>query len=114
MVNPQTGKIASYEEIWRDEDVGEVDTVLFAKNTEGTTWRARVGRWQVTLGRGTDGIFGAWRVEKCEEGWKIMDLTDNDKMKLLLEGHDLAGWVEGTTVEWDAEEWVVLERGSRS
>lgn len=57
MVNPQTGKMASYEEIWRDEEAEEADTVLFVKNVGGTTWRACVGRWQLALGRGIDGVF---------------------------------------------------------
>jgi Protein HRI1 len=114
MVNPRTGKRASYEEMWREEEAGEADTVLFVKNVEGTTWRACVGRWQLALGRGTDGRFWAWRAEECEEGWKITDSTESDRVKFLPEGPDLAGWIEGATVEWDTEEWVVLERGRSS
>jgi hypothetical protein len=113
MVNPRTGEVTPYEEVWNDEETGEVDTVLFVKNVGGTTWRARVGKWQLALGRGTDGRFWAWRMEEGKEGWKMRNSTDDDTagivVKLLPEGRDLNGWVEGTTVTWNSEGWVVLE-----
>ncbi|KAF8235061.1 hypothetical protein L208DRAFT_1258955 [Tricholoma matsutake] len=114
MVDPRTGKMASYEETWRDEEAGEADTALFVKNLEGTTWRAWVGRWQLALGRETDGKFWAWRAEECKEGWMIKDSTEGDSVKLLPNGRDLARWVEGAIVKWDSEEWIVLERGRSS
>jgi hypothetical protein len=114
MMNPGTGKMASYEEVWKDEETGEADAVLFMKNVEGTTWRARVGKWQLALGRGIDERFWAWRAEEGTEGWNIRDSTESDTcgnaVKLLPEGSDLDGWVEGTTVTWNTEGWVVLER----
>lgn len=111
MMNPQTGRIAPYEELWRDDEAGVTDTVLFVKNMEGTTWRAYVGTWQLALGRGKDGRFWAWQAEKCGEDWKTRASTQGGIIKLLpTEDQELATWVEGATVNWDAEEWIVLER----
>ena len=112
MIDPRTGKVTPYEEVWKDEEAGETDTMLFVRNVQGTTWRARVGKWQLALGRGTDGRFWAWRAEEGKEGWITRDSTESDVhgVKFLPERGDLIGWVEGATVKWNTEEWIVLER----
>ncbi|KAJ6524492.1 hypothetical protein B0H19DRAFT_898240, partial [Mycena capillaripes] len=61
MVNPATGILTPYEEIWRDE---ECDEAVFVRNVEGSVWRARVGEWQLALGRTVRGEFWAWQAQK--------------------------------------------------
>ncbi|KAK0216042.1 hypothetical protein IW262DRAFT_1276706 [Armillaria fumosa] len=87
MVNPATGNITAYEEIWREETS---DQFLFVKNDEGTTWRARAGRWQVALGRDSDGKFWAWQAEKDENGaWVMKNSTENAKQHADLLPDDM-------------------------
>ncbi|KAJ6598683.1 hypothetical protein B0H10DRAFT_1826065, partial [Mycena sp. CBHHK59/15] len=62
MVNPATGRVTAYEEVWRDEESG---AALFVRNAAGTVWRARVGDWQLGLGRWRGGgPFWAWQAER--------------------------------------------------
>ncbi len=57
MENPSApGRVAPYEEIWHDLPAGGAG-VLIAANRERTVWRARIGVWEVGLGRGENGEF---------------------------------------------------------
>ncbi|KAF8172825.1 hypothetical protein K438DRAFT_1851199 [Mycena galopus ATCC 62051] len=47
MVNPATGILTAYEEIWRDEECSEA---LFVRNIAGSVWRARAGHQEKLLG----------------------------------------------------------------
>ncbi|KAF7326933.1 Sodium nucleoside protein [Mycena venus] len=69
MVNPATGILTPYQEIWRDE---ECDDAVFVRNVAGSIWRARAGPWQLALGRTAQGVFWAWQAHKSgsgEDGW---------------------------------------------
>lgn len=73
MINPATGQMAKYEEVWRDEKSGKC---LFVRNLQQTAWYARVGRWHLGLGR-DDEDFWAWRAF-CDEDsgvWEVKNLT---------------------------------------
>ncbi|KAF8064125.1 hypothetical protein FPV67DRAFT_203492 [Lyophyllum atratum] len=114
MVNPETGKITPFEEIWLDEEEKDAETVLFLKNDSGTTWQARVGGWEIALGRAKDGVFWAWQAEKLGEEWTIRYSTTS-----VVHGHivhlpnnrEVEDWKEGSIVEWAKDKWEVLERG---
>ncbi|KIY73975.1 hypothetical protein CYLTODRAFT_485106 [Cylindrobasidium torrendii FP15055 ss-10] len=74
MVNPATGQMTAYEEIWRDE---EAEDWLFACNTSESAWYARVGRWHLGLGR-TESDFWAWQARLGEDDkWELLDSTPN-------------------------------------
>ncbi|KAG6908467.1 hypothetical protein DXG01_004470 [Tephrocybe rancida] len=115
MVNPDTGKMTPFEEVWRDEEEMDGASVLFVKNTLGTVWQGRVGNVQIGLGRAADGVFWAWQAQKELDGaWVVKHSTSSvvkEKIAFLSE-HQLTGaWEEGSSVEWEGEQWVVLERG---
>ncbi|KAF9460448.1 hypothetical protein BDZ94DRAFT_1311463 [Collybia nuda] len=112
MINPETGKVTAFEEIWKDEEVVDVEAVLFVRNTAGTKWQARVGRWQHAMGR-KDGIFWAWQGEKENNGnWTVRYSTDvGVAVKWLPMNEDTDDWVEGSMVQWEGDNWFILERG---
>ncbi|TFK37664.1 hypothetical protein BDQ12DRAFT_151671, partial [Crucibulum laeve] len=41
MINPETGKMTPYEEIWEEEELEEDTRALFIKNAIGSAWYAR-------------------------------------------------------------------------
>lgn len=107
MVNPATGNMTLYEEVWKDE---EHETGLFIREKSGASWQARVGEWQMALGRNTDGVFWAWQAARYEDGWRVVYSTDVAEADMLPE--DIDDWVEKSTVEWAGKEWEVLEGSS--
>jgi len=110
MVNPATGVVEAYEEIWREE---ECHDGVFVRNVASSVWRARVGTMQLALGRtpGPKCEFWAWQAEKSGEGWVVGYATpglDAEVADYFLP-EDCSGWQAGSTVEWRGETWVVLE-----
>ncbi|KAJ6553966.1 hypothetical protein DFH09DRAFT_1166349 [Mycena vulgaris] len=70
MVNPATGALTAYEEVWRDE---ESASALIMRSVASaalpvSVWRARVGDWQLALGRCRGGEFWAWQAERNGRG----------------------------------------------
>ncbi|KAG5641121.1 hypothetical protein DXG03_005961 [Asterophora parasitica] len=118
MVNFETGKMTQFEEIWTDEEETDGQTVLFVKNASGTTWQARAGNWQLALGRAEGGVFWAWQAEKTPGGeWQTRYSSKSGKegrgAVFLPEDGALEGWEEESSVEWEGDVWVVLERGRK-
>ncbi|KAG6843951.1 hypothetical protein H0H87_011457 [Tephrocybe sp. NHM501043] len=115
MINPETGKMTPFEEIWRDEEEMDASSVLFIKNTLGTTWQGRVGNAQMGLGRGRDGAFWAWQAEKeANSKWVVRYATrntDKERITYLPDYQETVEWKEGTSVKWAGDMWVLLERG---
>lgn len=112
MVNPDTGIMTRYEEIWSDEELEGVQAT-FIKNGAGTRWQASVGNWQMGMGR-TDGKFWAWQATKNSSSgqWSILFITpkmvDEIPLKFLPEIFD-SEWVEGSEIVWEGERWNILE-----
>jgi hypothetical protein len=116
MLNPETGLLAAYEEVWEDVHIEQHATVTFLRNKAGTVWRARVGHWELAMGRrpgGNDGeAFWAWQgAFKIGEGvWELVYKSGNIGEE---EGRHLPGevteWVEGSDVQWNADVWAILE-----
>ncbi|GLB44103.1 putative protein HRI1 [Lyophyllum shimeji] len=113
MVNPDTGKMTPFEEIWRDEEETDGRTVLFMKNILGTTWQARVGNWEIALGREKNGVFWAWQSAKLGGEWTVKYATTSVGYEHIAHLPDNPDWEEGSSVEWAGDKWVVLERGGR-
>lgn len=117
MINPATGKMTPFEEIWLDEEEKDGRTVLFIRNAAGTAWQARVGNWEIALGREKDGVFWAWQAEKLGGEWTIKYSTTSvvhERVAYLpddRDAKDAKGWEEGSSVEWGGDTWLVLERG---
>lgn len=111
MVNPLTGLLCPYEEIWKEEGSEEG---LFIRNTRMTKWQARVGARQVGLGRGEAGRFWAWQVERDPDTltWKVGCSTEGAErlVGFLPEGGSRTErWLDGDRVGWNGDEWDVIE-----
>jgi len=105
MVNPATGKMTSYEEIWRDETFD--DGALFLRNVSSTIWYARIGSWQLALGRDFSGNFWAFQAHLLDLKWTTVHSTSG-AVKLLPD--DTSNWVEGKEVQWNGDQWLILEK----
>jgi hypothetical protein len=107
MINPATGILTSYEEIWRDE---EHTDAVFVRNAAGSVWRARAGPWQLALGRNAVGEFWAWQAQKnaSEEVWTRRFSTHLGVGSEEYLPEECLRWEQGSAVEWGGERWLVL------
>ncbi|TFK37599.1 hypothetical protein BDQ12DRAFT_147656 [Crucibulum laeve] len=121
MINPETGKITPYEEIWEEEDLEEDARALFIKNAIGSAWYARVGRWQLAMGRmPKDNAFWAWQARRnkvegssneAEDEWTLLYATPGvDRTTVKFLPKNIPEWQEGSAVEWNGELWDVIEK----
>lgn len=96
MVNPATGGMGAYEEVWRDVDSGG-DRGLFVRRVDGTAWQGRVGEWQLGMGRDGTG-FWAWQAKREGLGeWEIVHGSG-------------VGLVNYLPDKWAGDkDWIVLE-----
>lgn len=111
MLNPETGRIESYEEVWRDEEVPSGARVMLAvlprSEGEGTVkgvW-IRVGRWCQGVAEDDQGrvVASRWRFD---EGAWAEAVTYGDASSLPVpKGCAL----EDTTVSWNGLSWIVEE-----
>ncbi|KAJ7584353.1 hypothetical protein C8J56DRAFT_150322 [Mycena floridula] len=106
MVNPATGVMTRYEEIWRDQ---HEESILIIRDLEESSWYARAGRWQLAIGRSISGDFWAWQA--CKEGqddkWTVQHSTDGAEAQFLPNA--TKEWKHGLTVDWAGQSWLVLE-----
>lgn len=109
MVNPATGKMTPYEEVWID---GDEAPGLFVSRS--SAWQGRVGNWQLALGRDDD-VFWAWQAKRAESGgWNLVYSTDAGKsverlVNFLPEGEASKDWKADSLVSWKGEIWKVIE-----
>ncbi|KAF8154059.1 hypothetical protein B0H34DRAFT_720127 [Crassisporium funariophilum] len=116
MINPATGKIGAYEEVW--EDIAENPlSSLFITNCSGNKWQAQVGDWQVAMGRDKEGGFWAWQAARDGKDWKIIYNTDAslrqssnlDLYLFLPEERQNLEWSEGSSINWNQDTWIIIE-----
>ncbi|KAJ3850627.1 hypothetical protein EV368DRAFT_44889 [Lentinula lateritia] len=110
MMNPETGKLTAYEEVWQDES-SDSDQAIFLRNVTNTSWYARVGHWQLALGRNSAGVFWAFQAHSIDEDWIVvhnLGVTASEKVTFLPE--DTSHWAEGKVQEWNGDRWLVLEK----
>lgn len=100
MVNPATGTVAEYEEIWQEEEAPDATIV---RRLDGGVWKAYVGRWQLEVGRDERGCW-AWQARQVEGGqWEVLHRTENaPAAEVLPFGH-------ADLVEWAGVDWEILE-----
>ncbi|KAF9063824.1 hypothetical protein BDP27DRAFT_1231430 [Rhodocollybia butyracea] len=106
MVNPATGKMTAYEEVWRDEHPTDNKTLLL-RNLAQTSWYGHVGGWQLALGRDSRGVFWAIQARMVDRKWEVIHAT---RSGVTLLPEDTSKWVEGSEVEWNGDQWLVLEK----
>ncbi|KAJ3744904.1 hypothetical protein DFH05DRAFT_1542957 [Lentinula detonsa] len=109
MVNPETGKMTAYEEVWRDNISFVADEAVFLRNASSTGWYARVGCWQLGLGRNCTGNFWAFQAHLIDQEWVVLyrsGMTDG----VTLLPRDASDWAEGAEVNWNGDRWLILER----
>jgi hypothetical protein len=108
MINPETGVITPYEELWKDD---EAEESIFLKNESGTAWYAKVGSFQLGLGRHeSDGKFWAWQAEKLEgTGWVIRHSIGKDMATTNCLPDDTSAWQSVGKIQWAGESFSVLE-----
>ncbi|KAF5314276.1 hypothetical protein D9619_011849 [Psilocybe cf. subviscida] len=108
MVNPETGKMTAYEEIWEEPRLESV-SAMFIRNVAGTVWHARVNQWQIALGRDAEGRFWAWQaVKRAGSEWDVIYAT-GDKSRVHLLSKETENWKKGEKQAWDGDMWVVLD-----
>ncbi|KAL0950326.1 hypothetical protein HGRIS_010296 [Hohenbuehelia grisea] len=114
MVNPETGKMTDYEEIWEDidHDCGNGSSSLFLRSDDSRTWQARVGDYETAMGRHEDGAFWAWRAKRSDgnEAWKLIRAVGDGPVNHLPGPELTKDWELGTTVNWSNSNWTVLDK----
>ncbi|KAJ7075636.1 hypothetical protein B0H15DRAFT_791555 [Mycena belliarum] len=113
MVHPATGTMTPYEEVWRDEAGAAALIVRNGSAEAASVWRARVGNWQLALGRRAAGGFWAWQATRSGPGeaWTRVHSTElGTRQELGYLPEDGCGfeWPVGSLVEWAGERWEVL------
>ncbi|KAL1738611.1 hypothetical protein HDZ31DRAFT_50717 [Schizophyllum fasciatum] len=101
MVNPDTGALTDYEELWREEEASHATIV---RRGDGRVWKAHVGNWQLEVGR-DDRSCWAWQA--CWRGgsanWHVLHKTENvGEATFLPDGHH-------RLLEWARDYWEILE-----
>ncbi|KAJ3891579.1 hypothetical protein GG344DRAFT_65309 [Lentinula edodes] len=110
MMNPETGRLTAYEEVWQDES-SDSNQAIFLQNVKYTSWYARVGHWQLALGRDSAGVFWAFQAHSIDGDWMVvhnLGVTNSGTVTLLPE--DTSHWAEGRVLEWNGDRWLVLEK----
>jgi hypothetical protein len=99
MINPATGRITPFEEVWTDEEVAEG---ILISTLDHTQWRARAGPYEVAIGR-NGSRFWAWFAIDGSIRWLCGIKTS--EIKLL--GDLTTEWKPGHDYEWNHESWHV-------
>ncbi|TRM60000.1 hypothetical protein BD626DRAFT_506143 [Schizophyllum amplum] len=100
MINPETGRYSPYEEVWQEEAVAS--DVAIVRRRDGQIWKARVGDWQLEVGRDERGCW-AWQARRPDGCWEIVRITKNASAPYFLPNDRVA--VE----EWAADGWEIIE-----
>ncbi|KAK4333915.1 hypothetical protein RTBOTA2_002634 [Rhodotorula toruloides] len=113
MVNPETGKIAAYEEVWRrlplSQDDGPPRIVILecvGDEADGKAFVGRVGDYKLGMVDGAGG-FGVVRRERGDGVWRAVCATGAGRLLPTLDG--VQEYVEGHTVQLAGRAWRVLE-----
>ncbi|KAJ8489728.1 hypothetical protein ONZ45_g13472 [Pleurotus djamor] len=119
MVNPETGLMTSYEEVWDDEDSDHC-VFITRKGDDASceeAWHGLVGEYQAALGRTSSGVFWAWQAKWEGKAWVVKHRTassislEPSGITFLPRNVNLLGWSDGDDIEYGAAKsrWRVLE-----
>lgn len=108
MVNPTTGKVEQYEEVWRDEKVPRgaraVAAVLIKNEKIQGVW-VRVGRWCQGVVDVGDGKVNASRWMFQESEW--VEVERYGQADWLPSPHGCT--LQDTYIRWGNDDWTVEE-----
>jgi len=107
MINPDTGGLMPYEEVWRTVPVEGAGIVLLESLGEGDkTFVGRIGKWFQGIGT-RDGVVSAMRQEFVDGKWEVRFLMGSSDVVPLIEGE--CSWKVGEQVEVGGRRWKVLD-----
>ena len=107
MLNPRTGSMMPYEEIWRDLPVqGKSLVLLKSMGDIDKAFIGRIGVWFQGIGT-ENGVVNAAR-RKYEGGeWRtVFSIGTDQSLPLIFEQH---GWKKGDEIEIAGRWWKVLD-----
>jgi hypothetical protein len=106
MMNPNTGVIMAYEEVWRDVPVeGSGMVLLESIGEKDKTFVGRIGK--LLQGIGTkDGEVCAARYELSGDRWeKVYGIGNEDMIPVFQDN----GWMDGDEVKIAGRVWKVVD-----
>jgi len=107
MVNPSTGVLMAYEEIWQSIPVaGEEVILLESVGDNDKTFLGRIGIWFQGIGT-KDGKVNAVRAELKKGKWERIFVFGDEKMVPLCPGTE--GWRTGDVVQVEGRWWTVRD-----
>jgi len=106
MMNPTTGQIMAYEEIWRSLPCTTDNVVLLeSSGDKDKTFLGRVGKWFQGIGT-TEGQLNAVRQEYGHGTWRTVFSIGNMGRVPLIIGE--VGWKVGEEIELGDRKWKIL------
>ena len=111
MLNPDTGRYSSYEEVWRTLPTsGSGFVLLESKGERNKIFLGRIG--DVFQGIGyVNGLIHARRLVKTPNGWEEKFLVGDAKVIPIVEEKE--EWKAGDEVNFAGRVWKVLDKDSR-
>lgn len=109
MMNPETGRIMAYEEIWRTIPVdGKRFILLESSGAKDKTFIGRIGNYFQGIGT-TDGRINARRSELINGNWEVLFSIGDENTLPIIEEQE--SWKEGDEIEFQRRLWRILDCG---
>lgn len=106
MMNPATGQIMAYEEIWRSLPCATDNVVLLeSSGDKDKTFLGRIGKWFQGIGT-MDGQLSAVRGEYIQGTWRTVFSIGNTERVPLIIGE--VRWKVGEEIELGGRKWKIL------
>ncbi|GAA5923207.1 hypothetical protein JCM1841_005930 [Sporobolomyces salmonicolor] len=117
MLNPDTGLVQEYEEIWRrwplqaGKGKGKVEVIILeSRSTRGRAFLGRVGDYEIGMEDAERG-FGVVRRVRREGEWETVCCNEAG-LGLPAVPLEMAAWEQGSTVELGGRIWEVVEHSA--
>jgi hypothetical protein len=106
MMNPDTGAVMRYEEIWREIPVEENAVALLESvGQKDKTYVGRIGKWFEGIGT-RNGKINAIRKELKDGEWRTVFVVGDEAHIPVFEE---TGWKVGDQIELNGRSWKVLD-----